>query len=181
MVAGRPARELSERRGPPAASMGREDRALGTERGVGGRALMAAGRDRDQGQTRRAPPGSRRDSGWGRWGRPGTGALDGGCPDPARLSAANRGLRGRSPARRARARVAVTVLAPRTRGKRPLPASPGLLPAPPSGPSERYTQRNQTRRLQPRHHDWLRTLREAGLSPAVPPSSVGLYQLEVQI
>lgn len=35
MVAGRPARELSERRGPPAASMGREDRALGTERGVG--------------------------------------------------------------------------------------------------------------------------------------------------
>lgn len=91
MVAGGPARELSERRGPAAASMGREDPAPGAERGGAGRALTALGRERERepmGWTRPRAPGLRT----GTLGSPEDGALDGGGPDPARLSAADGGL-----------------------------------------------------------------------------------------
>lgn len=77
-----------------------------------------------------------RDSGRGRWERPRTGPLDGGCPEPARLSAADGGLRAAlQPGAHVRAR-GCSPSRPRARGSVPSPAAPGLLPAPPSGPQE---------------------------------------------
>lgn len=135
MVAGRPARELSERRGPPAASMGREDPAQGRKGESRGRTLTALGKDRDRGPTGRARPRSP-GLGPGTLGTPADGALRRRLPRARAPLSGRRRSQGRAAAGRARARVAVTVLAPRARGKRPLPAAPGLLPAPPSGPQE---------------------------------------------
>lgn len=180
MVAGRPARELAERRGPPAASMDREDPAPGTEMGVGVRTLTATGRDRDRGPTGRARPGSP-GLGPGTLVTPGDGAPRRRRPRPRALLSRRGRCRGRAAAGHARARVAVTVFTPRARGKRPLPAAPGLLPAPPSGPLDHYTRCNRTRRLPPRRRGWLRTPREEELSRSVPPSSTTLHQLEVRI
>ena len=49
MVAGRPARELFKRRGPPAASMDLEDPAQERKGESRGRTLTALGKDRDRG------------------------------------------------------------------------------------------------------------------------------------
>lgn len=92
--------------------------------------------------------------GWTRPGAPGLrtrtlGSPEDGAPRRRRprsrapLSGGRRS-RGRAAARRARARVAVTFLAPRARGKRPLPAALGLIPTPPSGPRDHNSQRNPT-------------------------------------
>lgn len=56
MVAGWPARDRPRLRGSPAATMGREDPALGAERRVKGQSLTAAGTGRGQ---ERARPGAR--------------------------------------------------------------------------------------------------------------------------
>ncbi|XP_074247031.1 uncharacterized protein LOC120361042 [Saimiri boliviensis] len=130
MVAGWPARERSGLRGTPAASMGREDPAQ-AERGVGGRALTAAGRAREPRWSVQARPGT-----------PGLGPKMPGTPrdwnprpQRPRLRAplsGRLGLRGRAALGRVSARVAVTVVTPRARGKRTLPTARGLLPAPPS-------------------------------------------------
>lgn len=180
MVAGRPAREMSERRGPPAASMGREDPAQERKGESRGRTLTAPGKDRDRGPTGRARPGSS-GLGPGTLGTPADGAPRRRLPRARAPLSGRPRSQGRAAAGRARARVAVTVLAPRARGKRPLPAAPGLLPAPPSGPQDHYTRRNQTRRLPPGYHGWLSAPRETGLSRCVPPSPAALHQSEVQI
>ena len=92
MVAGRPARELFKRRGPPAASMDLEDPAQERKGESRGRTLTALGKDRDRGLRGGHSP-TLRYSGRGRWERRRTGPLGGGCPEATRLSAADGGLR----------------------------------------------------------------------------------------
>lgn len=142
MVAGWPARERSGLRGSPAASMGREDPAR-AERGVEGRALTAPGRAREPGpsvQARPGTPGFRPEMpGTPRDGNPRRQRPRFCAPLSCRL-----GSRGRAAVGRVSARVAVTVLTPRARGKRTLPTAQGLLPAPPSGLPDHYAQRNRT-------------------------------------
>lgn len=129
MVAGRPAGELSERRGPPAASMGREDPAQERKEESRGRTLTALGKDRDRGPTGRARPRSP-GLGPGTLGTPADGALRRRLPRARAPLSGRRRSQGSAAAGSTRARVAVTVLvlAPRACGKRPLPAACSPVP-----------------------------------------------------
>lgn len=105
---------------------------------------------------------------WGRRGRPGTGPLDGSGPAPARLSAADGGLGAAlRPGAHVRAWLSPSSLrAPA--GIVPSPQTPACSPPRPQAPRSSHTAQ-PNRRLPPGLCHWLRTPREAGLSPLPPP------------
>lgn len=167
MVAGRPARELSRRRGPPAASMGRrEDPAPGAERGSCG-AGPGGRREGTRAGTDGVAPARLSGTRAGDAEVTGTRPLDGGDPDRARLAAAAGALGGaRRPGAHGRAWLSPSSLRARPREGSP-PRSPAPAPAPPSGPTSlRTTQPNPRPPLG--RSDWHRARREAELSLSGP-------------